>query len=256
MFKNHLFNTHRYDLFDQCVVNLDVTGFDLTDFLDSCWRYKLYDSMFYLSVYGREDCITPIKILLNELEHQNLSNIQLGNAILKNICSLLVDRNIKHFKQVMNFLINKYDSDDQRAAWRYLKIIIHFDFKDFLNVLTLVFERINDIRDPIEKEAIISRRDKLLYILLQIIFSEKKLFDSDSAAFFVFLAHQMTLKQPSGILMNKIMLDQTIEILTANENSFALEKQQALLGLLESKILGDDTIDKILDLSEKLNLYT
>ncbi|KAF0991665.1 hypothetical protein HZS_1638, partial [Henneguya salminicola] len=251
-FKDRLFLSNQHKLFESCLLKIDVKGMDHSDLLDSCWKYKLYDSIFYMFSLGLNDCITPLKILLLEIENSEKHAHEKGNKIVKNIGILLTDpQNPQYFKQIMKFLCEKYDSDDNKISWRYLKILIKFDFKVFVDILTLAFNRITQITNPVFLDNLKNTRNKLIHIVLQIIFGDRNFSAKDVSIFFIFLSRQVSMDS-EGIKLNKIMLYQILECLTSDVQTNAFEKQQALLGLLSSGAFDQLNFDSISELCFKL----
>ena len=180
---SHYENQDRLQAIEACIVHLNVTSLDLHQTMTLCWAHGLYDAIFYVYAHGMKDYITPLEELITVLKNaldtnSNLNNIQvsLGNKILVYISSCLAGRayphgfidedqllQVKHeiFKCITS--LHTKNAVDNERPYPFLRTLLRFDTREFLNVLALAFEEAE-----FTSELGMQQRQRVVDILLQV----------------------------------------------------------------------------------------
>jgi hypothetical protein len=154
----HYQETGRYQELQSCLVNLDVSMLDLHGSIKLCMDHGLYDAFIYIYNRGLQDYVTPLQELLLQLrkvlrEQTVLSDFYrtMGYKLLVYISCSLAGRaypkgdipeemraGVKvEICRLLFLPRNDYDSSDTEN-YPHLRTLLHFDTREFLNVLTLV----------------------------------------------------------------------------------------------------------------------
>ncbi|XP_061693394.1 vacuolar protein sorting-associated protein 8 homolog isoform X4 [Syngnathoides biaculeatus] len=168
------------DNLERCIVHLDVTSLDIQQVVQVCWENQLYDAMIYVYNSGMNDYITPMEKLfsvigppLREGKSLTTEEVVMGNKLLVYISCCLAGRAyplgnipedlVVQIKiQVFEYLILLHNGESSSDAYPLIQILLHFDTREFLNVLSMTFEDLND------KQAI-EYQQRIVDILLQVL---------------------------------------------------------------------------------------
>eukprot|EP00040_Diaphanoeca_grandis_P035956 m.227446 g.227446 ORF g.227446 m.227446 type:complete len:1426 (-) comp33521_c0_seq2:201-4478(-) len=246
---------------EECVMRLDVRNLDLHQFVVLCWTHGLYDAMIYVYNRGLNDFTTPLKELLNLLASSIKSmKTRLGGKA-GNVAPLLSkDHQALGYKLLLytSFCLSGKafpvgdiaPANVNRVKWEvyhnivaregspsfpYIRTLVQFDTREFLNVLSLAFEepeagRQGDTKSLPRQQVVVDR-------LLEIMVTEPQregvsMYSPEQVGqLFTFLARQMA--RYKQIHVEQRMFDQVLDYLSNPEDTTQHEeRQQALLELL------------------------
>ncbi|CAH3128652.1 unnamed protein product [Porites lobata] len=259
---------------ESCLLHLDVTNLDIHQMVKLCWAHGLYDAIFYVYNRGMRDYTTPLEELINVLKSTLQSrallldsDLSLGNKLLVYISCCLAGQaypvgsipedlrqDVK--KEVFNCITsqNTKDGFETELSYPRLRVLLHFDTQEFLNVLSMAFERKN-FDDDFNAPSGVSRRQFLVNILLDVMVQDTGFTPSQVGSLFTFLARQMA-KQEKRIHVNKVLFEQVLEYLAnPDDDSRHEERQQALLELWNAGGLKQFDDARILVLAENAKFY-
>ncbi|KAJ3610405.1 hypothetical protein NHX12_022497 [Muraenolepis orangiensis] len=246
---------------ERLIVHLDV--------VQMCWENRLYDAMIYVFNRGMNDYITPLEKLFAEIgphlrEGRTLTNEQvvIGNKLLVYISCSLVGRayplgdipedlvpQVKN--KVFEFLIRLHsvETSDEEEVFPFIRTLLHFDTREFLNVLALTFE---DFRN--DKQAL-EYQQRIVDILLKVMVDNPDFTPSQVGGLFTFLARQLA-KPDNTLFVNRKLFDQVLEFLCCpDDDSRHTERQQVLLELLHVGGVVQFEEGSLLALAEKAEFY-
>ncbi|XP_006809857.1 vacuolar protein sorting-associated protein 8 homolog [Neolamprologus brichardi] len=155
---DHYHSNGMMDSLERCIVHLDVTSLDIQQVVQVCWENQLYDAMIYVFNSGMNDYITPMEKLfavigptLKEGRSLTDENVVMGNKLLVYISCCLAGRAyplgdipedlvVQVKNQVFDFLIRLHsaDSSEEEDVFPFIRTLLHFDTREFLNVLAMV----------------------------------------------------------------------------------------------------------------------
>ncbi|CAL8258565.1 unnamed protein product [Lota lota] len=257
------------DRLERLIVHLDVTSLDMQQVVQMCWENHLYDAMIYVFNRGMNDYITPLEKLFAEIgphlrEGRHLTNEQvvIGNKLLVYISCSLAGRayplgdipedlvpQVKN--KVFEFLIRLHSAEtfEEEEVFPFIRTLLHFDTREFLNVLALTFE---DFRN--DKQAL-EYQQRIVDILLKVMVDNPDFTPSQVGGLFTFLARQMA-KPDNTLFVNRKLFDQVLEFLCCpDDDSRHTERQQVLLELLHVGGVVQFDEGSLLALAEKAEFY-
>ncbi|XP_052234778.1 vacuolar protein sorting-associated protein 8 homolog isoform X2 [Dreissena polymorpha] len=255
---------------EACIVHMDVTSLDIHHVVLLCWSHGLYDAILYVYNKGMLDYITPLEELLSTLRAavdtgKQLSDqqIRLGNKLLVYIsCSLagrayplgdIPDHLVTAVKQDVFKCLTCQRVKSQTSEepdYPYLRTLIVFDTREFLNVLSLAFEE-----DEFNTQEGIPKRQHIVDILLRIMVENVGFTPTQVGVLFTFLARQMA-RHENTITVNKLLFEQVLEFLcNPDDESRHEERQQALLELSHAGGLKQVDEERFLYLTERAKFY-
>ncbi|KAK7901808.1 hypothetical protein WMY93_018577 [Mugilogobius chulae] len=218
----HYHGNGMMDSLERCIVHLDVTSLDIQQVVNVCWDNKLYDAMMYVFNSGMNDYITPLEKLFSVIscplrEGRSLTDeeVIMGNKVLVYISCCLAGRayprgdipedlvtQVKN--QVFDFLIRLHsaDSTEEEDVFPFIRTLLHFDTREFLNVLAMTFEDFKNDKQALEYQQ------RIVDILLQVMV--------DNPDF-----------TPQHLFVNRNLFDQVLEFLCSPvDDSRHTERQQ------------------------------
>ncbi|RXN02836.1 vacuolar sorting-associated 8-like protein [Labeo rohita] len=230
------------DSVEGCLVHMDITNLDIQQM---CWDNQLYDAMIYVFNSGMNDYISPMEKLfqaiappLHEGKPLTDEHVVMGNKLLVYISCCLAGRayplgdipedlvpQVKN--QVFEFLIRLHsvEAAQEEEVYPYIRTLLHFDTREFLNVLALVMVDNSDFTP------------------------------SQVGCLFTFLARQLA-KPDNTLFVNRKLFDQVLEFLCSpDDDSRHTERQQVLLELLQVGGVVQFDEGRLLDLAEKAEFY-
>lgn len=187
--------------------------------------------------------------------------VELGNKLLVYVSCCLAGRGfpigevpkdsiqqVKYemFKCLTN--IHSKDADDNELPYPYLRTLIHFDTREFLNVVSLAFTE-----PEFTSELGLRQRQRLIDILLHIMVHNPGYSMHEIGSLYIFLARQLS-RPGSGLQFEKELFNKIFEYLTTPNSEHQEERQQALLDILRADGLHEYSKDEILDLAKKAKL--
>ena len=261
---------------EDCLVRLDLKTVDLDHMVKKCWEYQLYDLIIYIYNKGLSDYLTPLEKLieiLRQLVLEKQGNLDNGDSIIG--CKVLVylscclagnqypvgniDENIvKEVKNdIFNWIVTKRsDLIKSNETYPFIRTLLNFDTREFLNVLALAFED-EEFENHIEEVSIGApqKRQKIIDVLLQVMVDDDSFSPSQIGCLFTFIARQMA-KYEVSIKVNHLLFEQVLEYLTnPDESGRHEEREQALLELLAAGGLKQFPDEQILALAESAKFY-
>ncbi|XP_047458878.1 vacuolar protein sorting-associated protein 8 homolog isoform X2 [Mugil cephalus] len=254
---------------ERCIVHLDVTSLDIQQVVQLCWENQLFDAMIYVFNSGMNDFITPMEKLFAVIGPtlkggRSLSDedVVMGNKLLVYISCCLAGRayprgdipedlvvQVKH--QVFEFLIRLHsaESSEEEEVFPYIHTLLHFDTREFLNVLAMTFEDFKNDKQALEYQQ------RIVDILLQVMVDNPDFTPSQVGGLFTFLARQLA-KPDNTLFVNRKLFDQVLEFLCCpDDDSRHTERQQVLLELLQAGAAVQFNEERLLTLAEKAKFY-
>ncbi|XP_075533254.1 vacuolar protein sorting 8 isoform X3 [Dermacentor variabilis] len=259
----------QFELLERCLVCLDVACLDLHQVMTLCWKHHLYDGIIYVHNRALSDFTTPIQEMMAVLwqaldSGQQLTDSQvlLGNKLLVYISCCLAGRGYPHGelcadqvaavkKDVLQCITSlRGASTDDRATFPYLRTLLRFSTREFLNVLALAFEE-----PEFATEVGLAQKQRLVDILLQIMVQSQGFLPTQVGALFTFLARQLALPD-NNLVVDRFLFEQVLEHLThPGDETRREERQQALLELLQAGGLASVDQAHLLSLAEQSHFY-
>ncbi|XP_054917170.2 vacuolar protein sorting-associated protein 8 homolog isoform X3 [Dermacentor andersoni] len=259
----------QFELLERCLVCLDVACLDLHQVMTLCWKHHLYDGIIYVHNRALSDFTTPIQELmavlwqaLNSGQQLTDSQVLLGNKLLVYISCCLAGRGYPHGelcadqvaavkKDVLQCITSlRGASTDDRETFPYLRTLLRFSTREFLNVLALAFEE-----PEFATEVGLAQKQRLVDILLQIMVQSQGFLPTQVGALFTFLARQLALPD-NNLVVDRFLFEQVLEHLThPGDETRREERQQALLELLQAGGLASVDQAHLLSLAEQSHFY-
>ncbi|XP_063067910.1 vacuolar protein sorting-associated protein 8 homolog [Engraulis encrasicolus] len=252
-----------------CLVHMDITNLDIQQVVQMCWDNQLYDAMIYVFNSGMNDYITPMEKLFQVIgpalrDGKPLTDIEvvMGNKLLVYISCCLAGRAyplgdipedlvplVKN--QVFEFLIRLHsvEAGDEEELYPFIRTLLHFDTREFLNVLALTFEDFKNDKQALEYQQ------RIVDILLKVMVENSDFTPSQVGCLFTFLARQLA-KPDNTLFVNRKLFDQVLEFLCSpDDDSRHTERQQVLLELLQVGGVVQFDESRLLSLAEKAEFY-
>ncbi|KAM4615181.1 vacuolar protein sorting-associated protein 8 homolog isoform 2-T2 [Polymixia lowei] len=265
----HYHGNGMMDSLESCIVHLDVTSLDMQQVVQMCWDNQLYDAMIYVFNRGMNDYTTPLEKLFEEIgpplrEGRTLTDEQvvMGNKLLVYISCCLAGRayplgdipedlvpQVKN--KVFEFLIRLHSADlcEEEEVFPFIRTLLHFDTREFLNVLALTFEDFKNDKQALEYQQ------RIVDILLKVMVDNPDFTPSQVGGLFTFLARQLA-KPDNTLFVNRKLFDQVLEFLCSpDDDSRHTERQQVLLELLQVGGVVQFDEGRLLALAEKAEFY-
>ncbi|XP_026543816.1 vacuolar protein sorting-associated protein 8 homolog [Notechis scutatus] len=254
---------------EACIVHMDITSLDIQQVVLMCWKNHLYDAMIYVYNSGMNDYITPMEKLFKAIAHplsagKSLSDEQviMGNKLLVYISCCLAGRayplgNIPEDlvplikNQVFEFLIRLHSAEapTDEEVYPYIRTLLHFDTREFLNVLALTFEDFKNDKQAVEYQQ------RIVDILLKVMVENSDFTPSQVGCLFTFLAQQLA-KPNNTLFVNRMLFDQVLEFLCSpDDDSRHSERQQVLLELLQAGGIVQFEENRLIQMAEKAEFY-
>ncbi|XP_068183630.1 vacuolar protein sorting-associated protein 8 homolog isoform X2 [Antennarius striatus] len=265
----HYHGNGMMDSLERCIVHLDVTSLDIQQVVQVCWENRLYDAMIYVFNSGMNDYITPMEKLFAVIgpplrEGRSLTDeeVVMGNKLLVYISCCLAGRAyplgdipedlvVQVKNQVFEFLIRLHSADslEEEEVFPFIRTLLHFDTREFLNVLAMTFEDFKNDKQALEYQQ------RIVDILLQVMVDNPDFTPSQVGGLFTFLARQLA-KPDNTLFVNRKLFDQVLEFLCCpDDDSRHTERQQVLLELLQVGGVVQFNEGRLLALAEKAKFY-
>ena len=273
-FVDHLETTMQLKKLESCLVHLDVTAVNLHHMVKLCWTHALYDLAIYVYNKGMNDFLSPLEEMLAILRsllatkrELSINDSAVGYKILVYISCCLTGRqyprgviaqeNVALVKQVIfECLIAKRSKAPMEGELSYpnLRILLEFDTREFLNVMSIVFEEaeFGEVQTELGHS---SKRQMVVDILLKLMVTDVLFSPTQVGWLFTFIARQMA-KFEDSIRVNKLLFEQVLDYLSnPDDDSRHEERQQALLELLSAGGLRQFDDNRIITLAEDAKFY-
>uniref|UniRef100_A0A3B4C1B9 Vacuolar protein sorting-associated protein 8 homolog n=1 Tax=Pygocentrus nattereri TaxID=42514 RepID=A0A3B4C1B9_PYGNA len=243
-----------------CLVHMDITNLDIQQVVQMCWDNQLYDAMIYVFNSGMNDYISPMEVSCCCLSTDE--QVVMGNKLLVYISCCLAGRayplgdipedlvpQVKN--QVFEFLIRLHsvEATQEEEVYPYIRTLLHFDTREFLNVLALTFEDFKNDKQALEYQQ------RIVDILLKVMVDNSDFTPSQVGCLFTFLARQLA-KPDNTLFVNRKLFDQVLEFLCSPDDDCRhTERQQVLLELLQVGGVVQFDEGRLLALAEKAEFY-
>uniref|UniRef100_A0A2K5NYR7 Vacuolar protein sorting-associated protein 8 homolog n=1 Tax=Cercocebus atys TaxID=9531 RepID=A0A2K5NYR7_CERAT len=234
-----------------------------------CWENRLYDAMIYVYNRGMNEFISPMEKLfrviappLNAGRTLTDEQVVMGNKLLVYISCCLAGRAyplgdipedlvplVKN--QVFEFLIRLHSAEasPEEEIYPYIRTLLHFDTREFLNVLALTFEDFKNDKQAVEYQQ------RIVDILLKVMVENSDFTPSQVGCLFTFLARQLA-KPDNTLFVNRTLFDQVLEFLCSpDDDSRHSERQQVLLELLQAGGIVQFEESRLIRMAEKAEFY-
>ncbi|NXT78029.1 VPS8 protein, partial [Zapornia atra] len=269
----HFQDKNRLENLEACIVHMDITSLDIQQVVLLCWENRLYDAMIYVYNSGMNDFISPmeklfkvIAPLLNAGKSLSDEQVVMGNKLLVYISCCLAGRAyplgdipedlvplVKN--QVFEFLIRLHSSEGSvdEEVYPHIRTLLHFDTREFLNVLALTFEDFKNDKQAVEYQQ------RIVDILLKVMVENSDFTPSQVGCLFTFLARQLA-KPNNTLFVNRTLFDQAsipvLEFLCSpDDDSRHSERQQVLLELLQAGGIVQFEESRLIQMAEKAEFY-
>uniref|UniRef100_A0A8C7Y3D6 VPS8 subunit of CORVET complex n=1 Tax=Oryzias sinensis TaxID=183150 RepID=A0A8C7Y3D6_9TELE len=148
--------------------------------------------------------------------------------------------------QVFDFLIRLHsnDSSEEEDVFPFIRTLLHFDTREFLNVLSMTFEDFKNDKQALEYQQ------RIVDILLQVMVDNQDFTPSQVGGLFTFLARQLV-KPDNTLFVNRKLFDQ-VRLFVLIRVCWDL---QVLLDLLQVEGVVQFNEDRLLVLAEKAQFY-
>ncbi|XP_016015194.2 vacuolar protein sorting-associated protein 8 homolog isoform X1 [Rousettus aegyptiacus] len=251
------------------IVHMDITSLDIQQVVLMCWENRLYDAMIYVYNRGMNEFISPMEKLfkviappLNAGKTLTDEQVVMGNKLLVYISCCLAGRAyplgdipedlvplVKN--QVFEFLIRLHSAEAslEEEIYPYVRTLLHFDTREFLNVLALTFEDFKNDKQAVEYQQ------RIVDILLKVMVENSDFTPSQVGCLFTFLARQLA-KPDNTLFVNRTLFDQVLEFLCSpDDDSRHSERQQVLLELLQAGGIVQFEESRLIRMAEKAEFY-
>ncbi|XP_046386782.1 vacuolar protein sorting-associated protein 8 homolog isoform X2 [Ischnura elegans] len=283
-----------FQALEACLLHVDVGSLDVHQVVTLCWTHGMYDALLYIHNRGMADYVTPFEELMAVLREalskgKQLGDAQiaLGNKLLVYVSCCLAGRAYptgevaeelvaKVKREVFQCLtsVHSKDAGDTEPPYPYLRTLMQFDMREFLNVLSLAFEE-----PEFTSELGLRQRQRVVDILLQVVVLGEGFLPSQVGSLFTFLARQMAKPSPSlptptlspfmvdepqqaapSLQVESKLFERVVEYLAGadgNEGSIGQheERQQALLELFGAGGLDHYDPERLLELCLKAKFF-
>ncbi|XP_011346387.1 vacuolar protein sorting-associated protein 8 homolog isoform X2 [Ooceraea biroi] len=267
----------RVDSLEAIIVLLNVDCLDIHQVTTVCRQRGLWEALIHLQTTALGDFTAPIHQLVPVLQNLlresavNLSRdcIKLGNAILVYTSCCLAGRGFhkdelpegmpqKAKADTLRALLSQHSSlaNDAERQYPYLRTLLQFDAKGFLDVIAIAFQEPEFI-----SEMGLRHRQRLIDILLNIVMpntpvSPKSMdYITIEQQFMVlmFVANELS---ESTITLEPSVLSRMIDLLCIDSHiellkDYKTERESAVLALLHSKKLCNISDNTLLNLANR-----
>ncbi|XP_031846274.1 vacuolar protein sorting 8 [Nomia melanderi] len=269
----------KVDSLQAIIVLLDVDCLDIHQVTTICRQRGLWEALIHLQTTALGDFTAPIhqlvpvlqSYLTNSINSLSRDSIQLGNAILVYASCCLAGRGFPRDElpegksqraktDVLRALLSQHSSlaNDSERQYPYLRILLQFDAKGFLDVIAIAFQE-----PEFTSEMGLRQRQRLIDVLLSIVMPSTPLSprnpdcitDEQRNLVLIFIANEVA---ENLINLEPSMLNKMIEILCTDSSmgsskELKTDKENAILGLLRSKKLRNISDNTLLNLAERAN---
>uniref|UniRef100_A0A8C0CW83 Vacuolar protein sorting-associated protein 8 homolog n=1 Tax=Balaenoptera musculus TaxID=9771 RepID=A0A8C0CW83_BALMU len=233
-----------------------------------CWENRLYDAMIYVYNRGMNEFISPMEKLfrviappLNAGKTLTDEQVVMGNKLLVYISCCLAGRAyplgdipedlvplVKN--QVFEFLIRLHSTEapPEEEIYPYIRTLLHFDTREFLNVLALTFEDFKNDKQAVEYQQ------RIVDILLKVMVENSDFTPSQVGCLFTFLARQLA-KPDNTLFVNRTLFDQVLEFLCSPDDDSRHSERQQVLELLQAGGIVQFEESRLIRMAEKAEFY-
>uniref|UniRef100_A0A8C0XA07 RING-type domain-containing protein n=1 Tax=Castor canadensis TaxID=51338 RepID=A0A8C0XA07_CASCN len=245
------------------IVHMDITSLDIQQVVLMCWENRLYDAMIYVYNRGMNEFISPMEKLFRVIAPPLNAGKTLTDlaSLFSSSCCLagrayplgdIPEDLVPLVKnQVFEFLIRLHSTEasPEEEIYPYVRTLLHFDTREFLNVLALTFEDFKNDKQAVEYQQ------RIVDILLKVMVENSDFTPSQVGCLFTFLARQLA-KPDNTLFVNRTLFDQVLEFLCSpDDDSRHSERQQVLLELLQAGGIVQFEENRLIRMAEKAEFY-
>uniref|UniRef100_A0A2K5NYU7 Vacuolar protein sorting-associated protein 8 homolog n=1 Tax=Cercocebus atys TaxID=9531 RepID=A0A2K5NYU7_CERAT len=245
------------------IVHMDITSLDIQQVVLMCWENRLYDAMIYVYNRGMNEFISPMEKLFRVIAPPLNAGRTLTDpfSFFSSSCCLagrayplgdIPEDLVPLVKnQVFEFLIRLHSAEasPEEEIYPYIRTLLHFDTREFLNVLALTFEDFKNDKQAVEYQQ------RIVDILLKVMVENSDFTPSQVGCLFTFLARQLA-KPDNTLFVNRTLFDQVLEFLCSpDDDSRHSERQQVLLELLQAGGIVQFEESRLIRMAEKAEFY-
>uniref|UniRef100_A0A8C0JXU2 Vacuolar protein sorting-associated protein 8 homolog n=1 Tax=Canis lupus dingo TaxID=286419 RepID=A0A8C0JXU2_CANLU len=247
------------------IVHMDITSLDIQQVVLMCWENRLYDAMIYVYNRGMNEFISPMeklfRVIAPPLNAGRTLTVTKSVLFFSSSCCLagrayplgdIPEDLVPLVKnQVFEFLIRLHSAEasPEEEIYPYVRTLLHFDTREFLNVLALTFEDFKNDKQAVEYQQ------RIVDILLKVMVENSDFTPSQVGCLFTFLARQLA-KPDNTLFVNRTLFDQVLEFLCSpDDDSRHSERQQVLLELLQAGGIVQFEESRLIRMAEKAEFY-
>ncbi|KAJ8418661.1 hypothetical protein AAFF_G00001600 [Aldrovandia affinis] len=255
------------EILDDLIPHLDVMTLDLHQVVSLSRQHRLCDALIFVFNKGMNDYITPIEEMVGGMasaSHGVIPDEQMtvGNKILVYIsCCLtgqaypfgVIPENMVQtvksqvFTCLMSIQVKGIVAS--KEPYPFIRTLLQYNTREFLNVLALAFEDLNQHQQAIEFHQ------RMIDILLQVMLESTDFSPSQIGSLFTFLARQLA-KAEDKLFVNRQLFHQALDFLCNPEDTTQhAERQQALLELLQAGGTAYFEENKLLSMTEAVQFF-
>ncbi|XP_046679789.1 LOW QUALITY PROTEIN: vacuolar protein sorting-associated protein 8 homolog [Homalodisca vitripennis] len=252
------------EVLERCVLAVDIVCIDIEQVLVLCRQHDLHDAL--ISVWNRAmlDYTSPIHelvpLLQTLLDQGEVERGRcLGNRLLVYLSCCLSGRGYPHGdlppssvetvrQQVFKALCSQHtvNATDSEVCYPFLRILLQFDTREFLNALAIAFE------DPQFSSQL---RQRLVNILIQVMVEGEGFASTQVGWLFTFLASQLS-RSHCVLRVDTKLFERVVAHLTApGQDSTHSERQAAFSQLMAAGGLAHYTHQDLLALARSAEFY-
>ncbi|XP_046679913.1 vacuolar protein sorting-associated protein 8 homolog isoform X2 [Homalodisca vitripennis] len=254
----------KWQVLERCVLAVDIVCIDIEQVLVLCRQHDLHDAL--ISVWNRAmlDYTSPIHelvpLLQTLLDQGEVERGRcLGNRLLVYLSCCLSGRGYPHGdlppssvetvrQQVFKALCSQHtvNATDSEVCYPFLRILLQFDTREFLNALAIAFE------DPQFSSQL---RQRLVNILIQVMVEGEGFASTQVGWLFTFLASQLS-RSHCVLRVDTKLFERVVAHLTApGQDSTHSERQAAFSQLMAAGGLAHYTHQDLLALARSAEFY-
>ncbi|CAG2058868.1 unnamed protein product, partial [Timema podura] len=126
-----------FQALEACLVHLEVTSLDINQVMRLCWAHGMHDAIIHIHNRGMRDYVAPLQELMPILQ---TALSMAGRAYPAGDIPAQDIQNVKYEVFKCLTCLHSKDASDSESSYPYLRTLLQFDTREFLNVLALAFE--------------------------------------------------------------------------------------------------------------------
>ncbi|XP_065215461.1 vacuolar protein sorting-associated protein 8 homolog isoform X2 [Planococcus citri] len=261
----HLADMQMHKELELSILNVNIECLDIQQALQLSRQHSMHCALISIWNRAMRDYISPLQELLPRLNLAMISGRNhyardLGNKLLVYISCCFggrgyptgdIDESLVEGvrNQVFQCLCNQHsvNAEDDEEIYPYLRILLKFDTKEFLNVLAMAFN--DDKFSPQLKQRIVD-------ILILVISQSTTFKVSEIGWIFTFLCLQSSAEKSRKINIDPAMYDKVINMLVNDKDlNTHEERQQAFLDLMLADDFQHFQVDQLLTMARNAEFY-
>lgn len=263
---NYLSDTYQWKELEICILNTDIECLDIQQVLQLSRQHSLHNALISIWNRAMQDYTSPLAELLPKLQSSIQNGVadyarDLGNKLLVYISCCFSGRAYPRGDlepsqveaargQVFQFLCTQHtiNANQNEHIYPYLRILLKFDIKEFLNVLSMAFA--NPRFTPQLKQRLV---DILILVVIQ-----SKRYEAYEMGWLCLFLRRQTLNNITTrpITVDVSLYDKVVASLAEEKCSKSYEeRQQAFLDLILADNFQHFQEDQMLLLARNAEFY-